>query len=120
MALKQTENSSRGRSDLVFLKGEENFFQDKKKKVSRRNDKRLSTASFEFLNVIKTKFSAAITVLRLFSNEGDITSPYFSPQSPRVKHVADIEVLEAIVKRRVNSVWNGRLYVFSKPLHYQA
>lgn len=58
------------------------------------------------------KFLATLMVLRLVSNEDHVILHYFFPQVLNTKSVAYIEVLGIIVKTGIDSLCNGKSYVF--------
>ena len=103
---------------IWFFSDEKNFDQDQK--VNRRNDRWLCSDPSEVPRVMHTKFPATVMVLGVVSNEGHVMPPHFFPQGLRVNSTAYIEVLKTVVKPWIDTVCNGRPYVFqqdSAPSH---
>ena len=105
--------------DLVwFFSDEKNFDQDQK--VNRRNDRWLCEDSSEVPIVMLNKFPASVMVLGVVSSEGHVMPPHFFAKGLKVNSAVYIEVLKTVVKPWIDSVRNGRLYVFqqdSAPSH---
>lgn len=107
------------KQDLIwFFSDEKNFDQDQK--VNRRNDRWMCKDPSEVPRIMQNKFPASVMVLGVVSSEGHVMPPHFFPQGLRVNSAAYIEVLKTVVKPWIDSVRNGRLYVFqqdSAPSH---
>ena len=103
---------------LWFFSDEKNFDQDQK--VNRRNDRWLCADPSEVPRVMHTKFPATVMVLGVVSNEGHVMPPHFFTQGMKINAAAYIEVLSTVVKPWIDTVRNGRPYIFqqdSAPAH---
>jgi DDE superfamily endonuclease len=103
---------------LWFFSDEKNFDQDQK--VNRKNDRWLCSDPSEVPIVMHTKFPSSVMVFGVVTNEGHVMPPYFFPQGLRVNADAYIETLDTIVKPWIDTVAQGRPYVFqqdSAPAH---
>ena len=99
---------------IWFFLDEKNF--DEAQKINRSNDRWLCSDLSEVPKAMCTKFPSSIMVLGVVSNERNVMSSYFIPLGFRINAAAYIELLETIVKSWINSVCNGRLYIFQQDL----
>ena len=103
---------------LRFFSDEKNFVQDMKN--NRQNDRWLAESPDEVPVVMHSKYPAHVMVLGVISNEGDIMEPVFIPDGLRLNAKEYVGLLEQHVKPWMDTVANGRPYVFqqdSAPAH---
>lgn len=103
---------------LRFFSDEKNFDQDQK--ANRRNDRWLCKDPDDVPRVMHTKFPATIMILGVISSEGDVMPPYFFERGTKLTAAQYIQVLRDVVKPWMDTVADGRLYVFqqdSAPIH---
>ena len=101
-----------------FFSDEKNFDQDQK--VYRRSDRWLWKDPDDVPSVMHTKFPATVMVLRVVSSEEDVMLPHFFQKGLRVNTAEYIKVLRDIVKPWMDTITDGRPYVFqqdSAPSH---
>ena len=103
---------------LWFFSNEKNF--DLDQKVNRRNDRWLCSDPQEVPTAMHTKFPSNVMVLGVISNERHVMPPHFFEQGHRVNAAAYIDILASVVLPWIESVAQGRPYVFqqdSAPAH---
>jgi hypothetical protein len=99
-------------NQLVFFSDEKNFTQDQK--VNRRNNRWLCSDPSEVPIVMATKFPAAVMVLGVISNEGDVMPPHIFPRGLKVNTDEYLAVMKEVVKPWMDQVAGGRHYVFQQ------
>ncbi len=97
---------------LIFFSDEKNFTQDQK--VNRRNHRWLCSDAREVPIVMATKFPAAVMVLGVVSNQGDVMPPHIFPKGLRVNTEEYLKVMQDVVKPWMDQVAAGRHYVFQQ------
>ena len=110
--LNKIKNLGKKKTTLIFFSDEKNFTQDQK--VNKQNDRWLCEVPEEVPIVMSTKFPAAVMVLGVVSNEGDIMPPHFFERGLRVNAEVYIDVMRDVVKPWMDEVAGGRPYVFQQ------
>ncbi|XP_035891201.1 uncharacterized protein LOC118502743 [Anopheles stephensi] len=95
---------------LWFFSDEKNFCQDQKHNV--QNNRRLAYCAADVPRVPQTKFPQTVMVLGCVSSEGDVMPPHIFPQSLRLNADGYIDLLATVVKPWIETVANGRPYVW--------
>ena len=110
--LNKMKNLGRKKTNLVFFSNEKNFTLDQK--VNKQNNRWLCSEPRQVPVVMSTKFPAAVMVLGVISNEGDIMPPHFFQRGLRVTAEMYVDVLRDVVKPWMDQVARGRPYVFQQ------
>lgn len=93
---------------------------DVDQKRNRRNDRWICRDPSEIPIVMKSKYPASLMVLSVLSSDGDVMPPYFFSKAQRLNSENYISILNLHVKPWIESIANGRPYVFqqdSAPAH---
>lgn len=104
--------NSKEKSPLIFFSDEKNFQQDQV--VNKQNNRWLCKNINEVPIIMKTKFPAAIMVMGVVSNEGDIMAPHFFSKGLRLNSDTYLEVLKDIVVPWMKQVANERYFIFQQ------
>lgn len=80
---------------------------DKHQKSNRKDDRWLCAGPSEVLRVMHMKFPAIMSVSGVVSSEGHVIPPHVFRRYLKIN-----EVLEALIKHRIDIICNGRPYVF--------
>jgi hypothetical protein len=97
---------------LIFFSDEKNFSQDQK--INRKNNRWLCADVSEVPIVMSTKFPATVMVLGVVSNEGDVMPPHFFEKGLKINAQEYLKVMQDVVKPWMDTVANGRHYVFQQ------
>ena len=110
--LKKPSARGGGPDRLIFFSDEKNFQQDQV--VNRRNDRWLCADITEVPVVMRTKYPQTLMVLGVVTSEGEVMPPHIFERGSRLNAEGYIHVLSTVVKPWIETIANGRPYVFQQ------